>query len=63
MDIPYSVEFTKKGELYMKIIVKVNGKDIKEMTAEEKIEVANALNKQALLTSGYKEVKSKERAS
>lgn len=47
----------------MKIIVKVNGKDIKEMTAEEKIEVANALNKQALLTSGYKEVKSKERAS
>ncbi len=49
----------------MKVIVKVNGKDIKEMTDEERLEVANALNNQALLTSGYREVKKKdeERAS
>lgn len=44
----------------MKVIVKVNGKDIKEMTDEEKLEVANALNNQALLTSGYRKAKKKD---
>lgn len=45
----------------MKIVVKVNGKDIVEMTEKEKKEVSNALNRQALLTSGYIEIKKKER--
>lgn len=44
----------------MKVIVKVNGKDIKEMTDEEKLELANALNNQALLTSGYRKAKKKD---
>lgn len=51
----------KIREIYMKIVVKVNGKDIVEMTEKEKKEVSNALNRQALLTSGYIEIKKKER--
>ena len=42
----------------MKVIVKVNGKDISKMTDEEKRKISEKLNSQILLANGYK-VKSK----
>ncbi|MBQ3584520.1 MAG: hypothetical protein IJA27_07380 [Lachnospiraceae bacterium] len=45
----------------MKVIVKIDGRDIKEMSPEEKIEVADALNRQALLASGYIEVNKRKK--
>ena len=38
----------------MKVIVKVNGKDISKMTDEERRKISEKLNTQILLAAGYR---------
>lgn len=40
----------------MKVIVEIDGKDINELTEEERIRLSEELNAQALETSGYRAV-------
>lgn len=41
-------------ELYVKVTVMVNGKNVSDMTEEEKKKLSKKLNAQILLNSGYR---------
>ncbi len=47
----------------MKVIVKIDGKDINELTKEERQRLSNELNAQALEASGYRAVNKKEKTA
>lgn len=45
----------------MKVIVNINGKNVNELTEEERIKLSEELNTQALEASGYRAVDKKEK--
>lgn len=47
----------------MKVIVKIDGKDINELTEEERQKLSDELNAQALESAGYRAVNKKEKTA